>query len=393
MRRISCAACGGYLVDFLNLGSSPLADKFPQDSSVREHWYPLEVAVCSKCWLAQLREVVPADELYGEDYGFRTASSPAAVRYFAELAEKLMRVFPAESKRLTVEIACNDGTLLRHFADAGCKAIGIEPSGARPRETDIGIIPLPFTSELARNMHYSGNAGLVIACNVAAHVADPRDFLDGVRELLADDGVAVIEFQDLAALIAGCQYDHVYHEHRFFYSVRSFSRIAATCGLEVSGWERTPAQGGSVRVYLAKSEHPGIVSADLWLEHGSVYDDMQERAQYAKEKLLSLLQDELDEGRVVAGYGASAKSATLFNYCGIDGNRSPRMVKWVEDLTPGKIGRLTPGSRIPVRAPGIQPDTYLLTSWNYASSMIRREQKFLSDGGRIIIPGAVPVII
>ena len=356
---------------------------------MREKWYALTAAVCTSCWLAQLREVVPDDELYGEDYGFRTGSSPEAVSYFARLAADLKDKF---GPRFTVEIGCNDGTLLQYFESAGC--LGVEPSAAAG---DIGReIPVyrePFSRKLAAEIQDShGSAGLVIACNVAAHVADPRDFLTGVRTLLAQDGVAVIEFQDLAALIAGCQVDHVYHEHRFYYSLGSFSRLANASGLRVFDWEHTPAQGGSLRVFLRRGN--GVIAGEPWLEDMAMYAGMQDRAVYSKRKLLALIGDEMNEARVIAGYGASAKSATLLNWCKL----SPRNISWVEDLTPGKIGRVTPGSHIRIHGPGtpwpgMKPSTYLLTSWNYAGSMIRQNADFLANGGRIIIPGAVPVLL
>jgi methylation protein EvaC len=242
----------------------------------------------------------------------------------------------------------------------------------------------------------------VIACNVIAHVEDPHDFLNGVRGLLAKDGIAIIEFQDVAALIAGCQYDHVYHEHRQFFSLASFSRLAGFCGLQVVDWERTPAQGGSMRVTLKRgNKNVTGVMGEPWLETMTPYEGMQARAEYSRKRLNALIGAELNETRVIAGYGASAKSCTLFNFCGL----GPQEIRWVEDLTPGKIGRLTPGSKISVRSPtapvpgsqtpycGTRPATYLLSSWNYAGSMLRQEREFLDGGGRIIIPGAVPVII
>ncbi len=390
--RLWCAACGGDLADFLDLGSSPLADSFPQDAAAKERWYPLVAAVCMKCQLAQLRAVVPDEELYGDDYGFRTGSSPAAVRYFASLAGELLGEHGREARKLTAEIACNDGTLLGNFARAGCPVLGIEPvKGAAFTAADKNgaeVITQPFSLALGQELR--GRAGLVLAFNVAAHVADPVDFLKGARELLAKDGVAVIEFQDLDALIAGCQFDHVYHEHRFYYSLGSFGRLAVKCGLDITDWKRTPAQGGSLRVTLRRREGDRVTHWPPGLaEDMTQFEGMQARADYAKRRLRILVQAELNEGRVIAGWGASAKSATLLGYCRL----GPRQVAWVEDVTPGKIGRFTPGTHIPVRAPGKKPDTYLLTSWNYAGSMLRAEREFLDGGGRVIVPGAVPVIL
>jgi methylation protein EvaC len=395
MRRESCAACGGELRDFLDLGSSPPADRFAATPDEEEAWYPLQAAVCTHCWLAQLREVVPDGELYGDDYGFRTGSSPAAVTYFGGLAHELTALYPDRAAQLTVEIGCNDGTLLDEMRKAAVmpvRALGVDPSGA-VAEAVIGrktpAYREPFTAKLAGEIREEyGPAGLVLAFNVVAHVADPRDFLAGVAALLGVHGVAVIEFQDCEKLIAGCQFDHVYHEHRFFFTLRSFARIARYAGLAVTDWERTPAQGGSLRVTLAR-QCGELPAANMWLERWEPYASMQDRALYAKMRLLELLGAEREQGRVVAGWGASAKSATLLNWCGI----SPREVPWIEDLTPGKVGRYAPGSRIPVRAPGLRPDTYLVTSWNYAGSMVRDGAGFLGLGGRLIIPGPVPVLL
>ena len=393
MRRSECAACGAALHDFLDLGSTPLADRFPASPGEHEEWYPLVVAVCPRCWLVQLREVVPDGELFGPDYGFLTGGSPAAVRYFARMAGQLLSTYPEQARRLTVEIACNDGTLLRNFAAAGCRTVGVEPAkpaAAAAAATGLDVIAEPFTRSLVpavRGRH--GPAGLVLACNVAAHVADPVDFLGGVRDLLAGDGIAVVEFQHVAELIAGCQFDHVYHEHRFFYSLASFSHIAAIAGLQVTHWRRTPAQGGTLRVTLAATRSRHMPDPEPWLQSMTVYDGMQARAAYIRHRLLDLIDAELSAARTVAGYGASAKSATLLNFCGIDADLLP----WIEDITPAKTGRFTPGTHIPIIGPGAPPDTYLLLVWNYLASVLRRERVFLNDGGRFIVPGAVPVIL
>ena len=392
MRRDACAACGGDLQDFLDLGSSPPANNFPASAQEQENWYPLVTAVCGSCWTIQLREVVPDAELYGDDYGFRTGTSPAAVRYFGEMARHLMALYPEQAAQLTVEIACNDGTLLGNFADAGCKVLGVDPvkpAAAEATARGLEVITEPFTAVAAaqiRNM--TGPAGLVIACNVVAHVADPLDFMTGVKILLGGGGVAVIEFQDAEKLIAGCQVDHVYHEHRFFWSLRAFSRLAAKAGLGVMDWERTEAQGGSLRVTLVQL--PAFLpQVSTWLETFTPYADMQDRADYMKARLLGIIGDERAAGRVVAGYAASAKAVTLLNWTGL----GPESISWIQDTTPGKAGRYMPGSRVPVRAPGTKPDTYLLLAWNYLPDIIRREREFLDGGGRFIIPGPVPVLL
>lgn len=394
MRRVTCAGCGGELEDFLDLGSSPLADRFPAAPDAPEQWYPLHVAVCGSCWLVQLRDVVPDEDLYGADYGFSTGASPSSAAYFKGWAEWALDRFPG-ARQLTVEIACNDGTLLRHFADAGCPVLGIDPAGpVKQAAVHVPVITEPFTRELAAELaELHGPAGLIIACNVAAHVADPADFLSGIADLLDPGGRAVTEFQYLGDLIAGGQYDHIYHEHRFFYSLRSFTALARRAGLAVTSWERTPAQGGSLRVVLRKDTggDTGQAPGENWLRRPGTYAEFAGRVAYSRTRLLELLDGELAAGRTVAGFAASAKSATLLNYCGI----GPDRVGWIEDTTPAKCGRYTPGSHIPVTAPGARPapDVFLLTAWNYLPGVIRREKKFLDGGGRFLVPGALPVIV
>jgi SAM-dependent methyltransferase len=381
MRRTACANCGDSLVKFLDLGSSPLADRFPAAAGTPEQFYPLELAVCETCWLVQMLEVVPGMELYGDDYAFHTGASPSLKRYFADVAAQCISFAPQH----VTEIACNDGTLLSHFAEAGCTTLGIDPSGPAEaaRERGLDVLRVPFTAAVAGE--HAGKSDLVLAFNVAAHVEDPHDFFEGIRLLLAPGGIAVIEFQYLGDLIAGCMIDHVYHEHRFFYSKSSFASLISHHGLHVTECEHTAGQGGSLRVTLSKDTGSAWPGED-WLSQAQPYQGLQKRADYMKASLLDLIND---ADGVVAGYGATAKSATLLNWCGI----TPAQVKWVEDVTPGKIGKFTPGTKIPVQAPGTHPDVFVLLAWNYLSHVIRRERAFLDGGGTFIVPGPVPCVL
>jgi SAM-dependent methyltransferase len=383
VRRTECGGCGESLVLILDLGASPLADKFPATADTAETYYPLELMLCPSCWLVQLGEVVPGEELFGADYAFYTSASPSLRDYFAEVAAVLLLDLKPDSR--VVEIACNDGTLLDYFAVAGHRTYGIDPAApAQLAQERHQVAMVPFTTQVARE---TGKADLVLAFNVAAHVEDPHDFLRGIRALLADDGIAVVEFQNLADLVAGCQVDHVYHEHRYFYSAQTFSRLAARHGLVAKSYTRTPAQGGSLRVTLApgKPEHLPPVALH-WLSKFSTYSSLQPRADHMKHTLLGILDGCAGS---VAGYGATAKSATLLNWCGIDTSH----VAWVEDTTPAKIGRFTPGTKIPIRAPGERPDYYLVLAWNYLGGIMRRERAYLADGGRLIVPGPVPCVL
>jgi methylation protein EvaC len=382
-----CAGCGlSDLRVVLDLGDSPLADRFPEAGDA-EASYPLRMAVCEHCDLAQLLYVVPDDELFGGGYGFLTGSSPASTGYFRDWAEWALKVHASES-RLIVEIACNDGTLLKNFKGTGNRLVGVEPAtpaADHARDAGLEVRGHRFTEDYADELTDDyGNAGLIIGCNVVAHVPDPLAFLRGVRRFLAGDGIAVFEFQSFDDLIAGCQFDLVYHEHRFFYSLQSFTRLARMTGLHLLGWQRTPAQGGSLRVCLGRA--PAGVSAPVWRPDTSM---LQSGADRVRDRLLELLEGYRAAGRLVGGYGASAKSATLLNFCGID----TRLVGWVADVTPGKIGKVTPGSQIPIVGDMPPADAYLLFVRNYLGSVLRRESKYLESGGRFIVPIPNPVII
>jgi SAM-dependent methyltransferase len=388
---------------FLDLGDSPLADRFPATAEEPEGRYPLRLAVCTSCWLVQLTEVVPDGLLYGDDYAFFTGSSPSAVAYFKQYAAWLDDRFDLDGK-FVVEVACNDGTLLAEITERGARGLGVEPafgpaSYARANGLEVHIVG--FGDDSARAVAGDrGRADLVVANNVAAHVADLDDLFAGIAALVADDGAAVVEVQYLADLLAGNQFDHVYHEHRYYFSIQSLSQVMARHGLWVQSVMRTPAQGGSIRV-IANRVVPGPANTGLfsvqlshestWLRQPSTFMSLQGRVEYVRTRLLNLLDEQIAAGRKVAGYAASAKSATLLNFCGIGPDRLDHIV----DTTPHKIGRYAPGSKIPVCGPGErpEPDVYLLLAWNYLPGILRREAAYMAAGGRFLVPLPMPVLL
>lgn len=381
----ACRSCGSTdLRGFLDLGLSPLADAFPRDGEA-EKKYPLGLTVCADCWLVQNTETVPDDELWTPDYGFYTGASPSSIAYFADYAQWVKDHFAEETRRLTVEIASNDGTLLRHFDNA----LGVEPSANVAQVAiDAGLptIIAPFGRAVAAGI--GEKAGVIIANNVVAHVADLDDFLGGVADLLDPTGVAIFEFQYVGDLISGNQFDHVYHEHRSFFGLRSFSAAIHRYGLSIRSYTHTPAQGGSLRVVVQHGPDRSSWSSEDWLGRLFTYQSFGGRVKYLRERLLALVDGEIAQGRSVAGYAASAKSTTLLNYCGIGTDR----LRSVVDLTPHKIGRVTPGTHIPiVREDDV--DTYLLLAWNYLPGILRREREFIDRGGKFIVPIPMPVIL
>jgi len=394
VKRTSCAACGHIELDqFLDLGLSPIADAYTATANEPVERFPLQVAVCAKCRLVQLLEVVDHDVLFGTGYSFYSSASAPLSAYHAAYARDLLRRYPDLARRGVVEVGCNDGDLLRHFA--AYPAVGVDPAGG-PAATAIGrgldVLVRPFGLAAAHDIRdRRGRAGIVVANHVLAHVADVADVLAGIRALLAPDGVATIEVQYLPDLLVNNAFDLVYHEHRNFFSLSSLEQAALRHGLFIAGAALTDRQGGSLRVTLATRPTPNawvdhIRSREAWLNGTSAYEGVQGRVDWIRDRLTALIDVTSADG-TVAGYGAPAKATTLLNYCGL----TVDSIGYVVDTTEAKQGRYIPGTGIPIVAPqDIQrhPDTYLCLAWNYAGVIMRN-----NPGPRWILPIPAPVLL
>jgi SAM-dependent methyltransferase len=398
---IACRVCGGQTAPVLDLGSSPLADSFPATTEIADSQprYPLKVAVCSACWLVQLMDVELISDplLFGEDYAFFSGTSPVLVEHFGKYATWAHREFFDQCRRGVVEIGCNDGTLLRNFQRAGHPCLGIDPAGpptSRAIERGLDVRAEPFTFELAKQLPVE-RGGLVIANNVLAHVLDPDDFMRGVVELIGADGVAVFEVQYLADLLAGRQFDLVYHEHRSFFSWSSLRALLARHEL-VGEPHHVDTQGGSLRVVVRAATAvtapflDPVWESEGWLRRPDPYRCMQGYADHLRAELVEMVDAETKH-RMVAGYGAAAKASTLLHFAGLT-----KALDYVVDTTPAKIGRFMPGTQIPVISPAQEQDrrradTYVCLVANYLPAVLRREREFLADGGHMIVPTPRPI--
>lgn len=402
VKRQACGGCGsGNLRQVLDLGDSPLADDFPLTADTAQTRYPLGLCRCDTCTLVQITEVVDDEVLWGGDYGFYSSASSVVAERSRVYATQMMAQFSRLAKRLTVEVACNDGALLKHMAAAGCRTLGVDPASgpaAKAREAGLDVVEAGFGFGVANSIREQhGQAGLIIANNVIAHVANLQDFCAGLDVLLERDGVAVVEFQYLADLVTGNQFDHVYHEHRQFFSLTSLDRVLAEWDLMVRSVQQVDPQGGSLRVVIGRTGFPDhsvghLLRAERWLTDRHALDGLQGRAERIRARLVDMLWAQKQAGKRVAGYGASAKSTTLLNFCGI----GPDLIQYMVDTTPMKHGRYTPGSGIPIVSPTAdsrQPDTYVLTVWNYLPDVMRRETLFAQQGGRWLVPIPTPVLL
>jgi hypothetical protein len=395
VRRTQCGGCGSpSLRQFLDLGSTPLADDFPATPDPDAKRWPLGAAVCEACWLVQLTEVVPDDVLWGGDYGFYTGASPSSLAYFEAYAEALAPRLAADA--FVVEVACNDGTMLENFGS--WRTLGVEPAkgpAEAARAKGLDVIGAPFGREVAQAIvDTEGRASLVIANNVLAHVFDLDDFVGGLALLLAPDGALSVEVQDVDRLLLGNGFDLLYHEHRSFFSAETLALTLGRHGLIVRETRRTAAQGGSLRVLAERVTDPNPTL--MMPRRPAMLDGMRARADAVRRQLRDLVAAERAAGRTVVGYGAPAKATTLLHWCGL---ASAEDIEVVYDATPSKDGRFMPGTDIPITTDPIggtlaaHRTTALLLVHNYLPGVLRREREFLGAGGRFLVPLPVPVLL
>lgn len=400
MRRTQCGGCGAAsLQPILDLGSSPIANTFHKSADQSKFdapQFPLTMERCDACGLCQIGYVVPDDQLWSvDDFGFYSSTSAPLLKHFADYARWVMRQdWPGVKPgvRPVVEVGCNDGILLRHFADAGARTLGIDPAPGpsdAARALGLEVVTAGLTAALGRNIRAEyGPAGLVLANNVAAHVADLRDFLAGIAALMDDQSVLVMEVQNLEDLLLGHGFDMLYHEHRFFYDMPTLIWTLGRYGLCVRESYPVDTQGGSLRV-VAQLDTPFDRPPRGYLPNRMI-GAMQRQADTIRIKLNRLLGGLKADGASIAGYGAPAKATTLLHWTGV----AP-MLDYVVDTTPAKIGRFMPGTGIQIVGPDElpPPDVYLLHSWNYLPAILRKEAEFLGRGGRFVLPLPVPVVI
>lgn len=382
----TCRHCGSPLQHpVIDLGHQPPSNAYlrPEQLALPENTYPLRVFVCTSCWLVQLPAHAAAEELFTPDYAYFSSTSSSwcahAERSVAAAVERL----GLGPQSMVVELASNDGYLLQYVQQRGIPCLGIEPTRATAkaaRAKGITTIERFFGVALAEELE---PADLVVANNVLAHVPDINDFVAGIARLLKPTGRASIEFPHLLRLLAGNQFDTIYHEHYSYLSLRTVARIAASVGLSVVDVEELPTHGGSLRVWLA---HQGSAKpmasvatvlgaeAEAGLETLDAYAGFQQRAEDTKHALMEFLIQAKRQGRRVLGYGAAAKGNTLLNYAGIKADLLPA----VADRAPSKQGKLLPGSHIPVIRPehlaAESAETLLVLPWNLIEELRKQLQ-------------------
>lgn len=400
-----CRACdGGHIVDFLDLGVQPLANRYvdPARRDDPEPAFPLHAHVCLDCALIQVPNRVPRD--FFRHYLYTPSAADGLRRHLERLADLLSAGGYVPPGGYLLDIGCNDGVLLRACAARGMRVVGVDPAEnliARVRAAGIEVVGDYFGAALARQLHARfGAASVITTTNTFNHIDDLRDFVGGVRELLAAGGVFVVEVPHAADLVEQNEFDTIYHEHLSELSIRSFVELYRACGLQVYDVEMLPVHGGSLRIWgqHAAGTRPetAAVARRLAEERArglferSTYDAFRDRVESLRRDLRAQLATLRAAGQAVAAYGAPAKGMTLLAYCGL----GPRDVVYVADRSPLKQGRLTPGTGIPIVPPERiatdPPDVLLVLAWNYLDEILVQQADFARAGGRFLVPIPAP---
>ena len=400
----SCKQTG--LIGVLDFGMMPLSDGLLTKAQLAEpeDKFPLEVAYCPNCSLVQILETVPPEKLFCEDYPYYSSFSDTLLEHSRKNVLFLIEKRKLNAGSLAVELASNDGYLLQYYVENGIPCLGIDPAeGPAAAAEKIGVPTLCtfFTSELAQKLADEGRwADVIHANNVLAHVAETNGFVEGVRILLKDEGVAVMEVPYVKDLIDHCEFDTIYHEHLCYFSVTALDNLFRRNGLYLNDIERLSIHGGSLRLYVARTEDVQESVRTLLTQERQqevdkfeYYKDFGERVQNIRRQMRELLYNLKGAGKTIAAYGAAAKGAIMINFIGT----GPDVIDYVVDRNIHKQGKYMPGLHIPVCDPSRLteelPDYVVLLPWNFKDEILSQQTDFRNKGGQFVIPIPEPAIV
>lgn len=399
---MNCRHCGQPLTfPFLDLGFAPPSNAYltQADLTRPERYYPLKLFVCDACWLVQTEDYAAREALFDADYAYFSSVSESWLAHARHYAASIVEELSLGRDSFVIEVASNDGYLLRNFVAAQIPCLGIEPTAstaARAEELGVPVLREFFGEQLARMLVARGQlADLIVGNNVFAHVPDVNDFTAGLKTVLKPGGTITLEFPHLVNLIDEVQFDTVYHEHFSYFSLQAVEHIFRAAGLRVCRADQLKTHGGSLRVYGC---HAGDPRADdvsvqriraLEQERGitrlDTYRDFQQRVDEAKNGLLRFLLDCKDAGTRVGAYGAAAKGNTFLNYAGV----KPDLLPYVCDAAPSKQGKFMPGSHIPIVSPAqlasAKPEVVLILPWNISDEVVAQQKPVLGSEVRFAV--------
>ncbi|WP_348982179.1 class I SAM-dependent methyltransferase [Bosea sp. BK604] len=395
---IACRSCGSKDVElFLDLGDQPHCNRLipPGLKDQREPYYPLRVGFCRSCTLVQIDHTIPKESMF-TDYPYVSGTTKTLVAHFKETAERLTRTYGLKPGDLVVDIGANDGSWLAQYQPLGLRVLGIDPAAnvvelalKRGVPTWVRFFNDTTAEEIVSK---EGKASLVTAAGVFFHLEELHSVIEGVKKLLTDDGVFVVQAIYLGGMLENLAFDQVYHEHLVYYTLKSIEALFAQHGLEVFEAGIVDIHGGSLEIHVAPKGKRPVGQSVLAMradEAAKKFGEFETYETFAKnvwklrDDLVALLQRYKAEGKSVYAYGAPAKGATLVNSFGI----GPELVQQATEKNPMKVGYMMPGSRIPIIAEGEKrPDAYLVLAWNFLSEFIAKEQDYFASGGEFIVP-------
>lgn len=402
-----CIACGFFsLSHILSLGTTPLADRLLTKDQLQqpELKAPLNLFFCPRCSLVQIKENISPEILFDGNYRYLSSKIPSVITNAQKNGYNLMKSKNLDANSLVIEIASNDGYLLRFFKEKKIPILGIEPSKLPAEEAEkIGIPTIKdfFGIELAKALiEQKKYADIIVANNVLAHVPDLNGFVKGISMILKQNGIAVIEIPYLVNLIELTQFDTIYHQHRCYFSVTALDILFRRHGMFINAIVELPTQGGSLRLYIQHKEHvmPSVkrfmrMEQIKGVKNITYYQDFATRVLTIKTQLMQMLTSIKEQGKQIVGYGAAAKGNTLMSYCGIDKNH----LDYIADINPMKHGCFMSGNHLPIystkRIAEDEPDYLLILAWNYVREILEQEKMFRKKGGKFIVPIPTPKII
>ena len=398
---MNCRHCARSLEHtFLDLGFAPLSNAYlsQHDLARPEKYFPLKIAVCDECWLVQTEDCALAVELFTSDYAYFSSTSTGWLAHAARYTEKIIAHLRLSRDNLVIEVASNDGYLLKNFVGAGIPCLGIEPTASTAAAAENIGIPVMrefFGEQLGRQLAATGKgADLIVGNNVYAHVPDINDFTRGLKAALKPGGTITLEFPHVMRLLEHTQFDTVYHEHFSYLSLYTVNRIFAAAGLRVWDVEELPTHGGSLRTYGCHAEDvrealPAVNAllaeeSRRGLQTLSTYQDFQAKADRVKNDFLFFLVEQKRAGKKVAAYGAAAKGNTLLNYAGV----KPDLLPFVCDAAAAKQGKFLPGSHIPILPPAAldlqRPDYLVILPWNIDAEVKLQNARLAKLGTKFV---------
>lgn len=400
MNETPCRICNEPLVPVIDFGRQPLGNGFLlPDQFEDEHFFPMRVGFSDKSMMLQLIDQPAPELMFHENYAFLSGTSKHMEQHFREFAQQLMGSKCLDNDDpFVVELGCNDGIMLKNFAQSNVRHLGIEPAkNVATIANGKGVRTLSefFTESVAqRILESDGQADAIIAANVLCHIPDIRNVIAGIRALLKPTGVLVFEDPYLGDVISKTSYDQVYDEHVFLFSGHSVQYLFGLYDMELIDVQPQKTHGGSMRYHLAQTGAYLVQESvskilenekKLGLNRASSFCDFSRKVEQSRVDLVSLLQDLKSQGKRIAGYGATSKSTTILNYCNI----GPDLIEFISDTTPIKQGKFTPGMHIPVKTYDTfvanPPDYAVLFAWNHAEEIMAKEHGFMEGGGRWIV--------